>query len=316
MHMSIMATEAGAWRPELRMADLLTGLATQEGIQASPVEGVDLIRATHRLARTPVLYEPGIIIVGRGRKLVYLGDRMYVYDAHNYLVLSVPLPLECETESSPEEPMLAVRVRVDLAAVAEMLLKMGPQARPEALQLPRGIYSTRLDATLSAAVVRLLECMSDCSDARVLGPHLAREIVYRVLRGEQGHTLRAAAALHSRFGQINAALQRIHSDYALPLSVESLAETAGMSVSVFHQNFKAVTSTSPLQYLKTIRLHKARLLMVVDGVRAGIAAERVGYESASQFSREFRRLFGASPVEETGRVRDIFGGGVAPEPAA
>ena len=119
--------------------------------------------------------------------------------------------------------------------------------------------------------------------------------------------LRAAAALHSRFGQVNQALQRIHAEYARDLSVEELAETAGMSPSAFHQNFKSVTSTSPLQYLKTIRLHKARMLMAYEGLRAGIAAERVGYESSSQFSREFKRLFGTSPVEETERVRQMFG---------
>ena len=162
-------------------------------------------------------------------------------------------------------------------------------------------------ARLSETTVRLLECLTDPAEARILGPQVVREITYRALCGQHGGALRAAAALHSRFGLVNRALQRIHAEYARDLSVEELADTAGMSPSAFHLNFKAVTSTSPLQYLKTIRLHKARMLMVYEGLRAGIAAERVGYESSSQFSREFKRLFGTSPLEEIEHARRMFG---------
>jgi AraC-like DNA-binding protein len=290
---------------EKRLTSLLNSLATRVGIHAAAVEGVTLLRAEESYPRVPVLYEPSIVIVGQGRKRGFLGDQMYVYDAHNYLVLSVPLPFECETEASPEKPMLAVSIRVDLGVLAELLMRMDQPANAELM--PQGIYSTKLDTKLTETVVRLLECLSDPVEARILGPPIIREITYRVLRGEQGGALRAAAAMHSRFGQVNRALQRIHTEYDRDWSVEALAEKAGMSPSAFHQNFKAVTSTSPLQYLKTIRLHKARLLMVHEGVRAGVAAERVGYESQSQFSREFKRLFGASPVEEADRHRRVAG---------
>ena len=265
------------------------------------------MRASQPIPRSQVLYEPGIVIVGQGRKRGYLGDQVYIYDAHNYLVLSVPLPFECETEATPDKPMLAVQIRVDLAVLGELLMKMDGARGSAPSAIPQGIYSTRLDVTLSEATVRLLECLADPVETRILGPQIVREITYRVLCGEQGGALRAAAVLHSRFGQVNRTVQRIHAEYARDLTVEELAETAGMSASAFHQNFKAVTSTSPLQYLKTIRLHKARMLMVYEGLRAGIAADRVGYESSSQFSREFKRLFGASPVEETERVRRVLG---------
>jgi AraC-like DNA-binding protein len=286
-----------------RMTSLLGALATQEGMHPSTVDGVQLMRASHPIRRTQVLYEPGIVIVGQGRKRGYLGDQVFTYDAHNYLVLSVPLPFECETEA----PMLAVSIRVDLAVLGELLMKMGGAHGSATPAIPQGIYSTKLDLQLSETTVRLLECLANPVDTRILGPQIVREITYRVLCGEQGGALRAAAALHSRFGQVNRTVQRIHVEYARDLTVEELAETAGMSASAFHQNFKAVTSTSPLQYLKTIRLHKARILMVHEGLRAGIAAERVGYESSSQFSREFKRLFGASPIEETERVRRMLG---------
>ena len=290
-----------------RLTALLGSLASREGVQPTLLDGVNLMRVSQPLPRMPVLYEPGIVIVGQGRKRGYLGDQVYTYDAGNYLVLSVPLPFECETEASPEKPLLAVSIRVDLAVLAELLMKMDGGHRSGIPSMPQGIYSTRLDGNLSETTVRLLECLGNPVDARILGPQIVREITYRVLCGEQGGALRAAAALHSRFGQVNQALQRIHAEYARDLSVEELADTAGMSPSAFHQNFKSVTSTSPLQYLKTIRLHKARMLMAYEGLRAGIAAEQVGYESSSQFSREFKRLFGTSPVEETERVRQMFG---------
>lgn len=290
-----------------RMTSLLGAMATKEGSQPTALDGVNLMRASRPIPRSQVLYEPGIVIVGQGRKRGYLGDRVFTYDAHNYLVLSVPLPFECETEPSPQGPLLAVSIRVDLAVLGELLMKMDGAHGAPTPAMPQGIYSTKLDLKLSETTVRLLECLANPAETPVLGPQIVREITYRVLCGEQGSALRAAAALHSRFGQVNRTVQRIHSEYARDLTVEELAETAGMSASAFHQNFKAVTSSSPLQYLKTIRLHKARMLMVHEGMRAGIAAERVGYESSSQFSREFKRLFGASPIEETERVRRMLG---------
>jgi AraC-like DNA-binding protein len=290
-----------------RMTVLLRSLAIREGTHPTAIEGVNLMRVSRPIPRTPVLYEPGIVIVGQGRKHGYLGDQVYTYDAHNYLVLSVPLPFECETEARPDWPLLAITIRVDLAVLAELLMKMDGAHHSVTATMPEGIYSTKLDAKLSETTVRLLECLGDPAEARILGPHIVREITYRVLCGQQGGALRAAAALHSRFGQVNRALQRIHAEFARDLSVEELADTAGMSPSAFHQNFKALTSTSPLQYLKTIRLHKARMLMAYEGLRAGIAAERVGYESSSQFSCEFKRLFGMSPIEEAVRARQMLG---------
>ena len=290
-----------------RMTALLSSLALREGIHPSPLDGVSLMRATQPMPRMSVLYEPGIVIVGQGRKRGYLGDQVFSYDAHNYLVLSVPLPFECETDASPEKPLLAVSIRVDLGMLAELILKMDGPREVATPSMPQGIYSTRLDARLSETTVRLLECLTDPADTRILGPQIVRELTYRVLCGKQGGALRAAAAFHSRFGQVSRAIVRIHSEYTRNLSVEELADTAAMSPSAFHQNFKTVTSTSPLQYVKTIRLHKARLLMAQEGLRAGVAAGRVGYESQSQFSREFKRLFGRGPVEETARIQKILG---------
>src|SRR6201996_4045624 len=179
---------------------------------------------------------------------------------------------------------------------------------------PRGIYSTPLDQPLSDAVLRLLEARVTPVDARILAPSIVREICYRVLTGVQGDAIRAALTHQHHFGRIAKALRRIHTEYDCSLDVETLARESGMSLAVFHAQFKTVTSTSPMQYVKTTRLHHARLLMVQDGLNAGAAAARVGYESASQFSREFKRLFGLTPTDEVRRMRGTLDPIVPPQP--
>jgi AraC-like DNA-binding protein len=252
----------------------------------------------------PVVYEPSIVIVGQGKKIGYLGDQVYTYDPFNYLVLSVPLPFECETLATPEEPYLSVAVRVDPVTVGELLIEMDDDSGA-GIAVPRGICSTPLTDELIGATVRLLECLKTPLDSRILGPQIVREIIYRVLYGEQGGALRALAVRHSRFSQIARVLRRIHTEYDKEFDIEILAGEANMSISTFHHNFKAVTSSSPLQYLKNIRLHKALMLMIRDGLNASAAAGKVGYESASQFSREFKRNFGNSPADEAAKLRGL-----------
>jgi len=287
-----------------RLVELLGGLALQDGFTPSNIRGVQLIRSSQAIPRMPVIYEPSIVIVGQGRKIGYLGDQVYVYDPFNYLVLSVPLPFECETLATHEEPLLAISVEIDPVTVGELLFEMDDDARI-GVELPQGICSTTLTNEMIGATVRLLECLESPLDSRILGPQNVREIIYRALYGEQGMSLRALAVRHSRFSQIARVLRRIHAEYDKELDINSLAGEANMSVSTFHHNFKSVTLASPLQYLKSIRLHKARQLMVQEGLNVGVAAGKVGYESASQFSREYKRYFGASPADEAAKLRSI-----------
>ena len=294
------AAIAPAAATQARTVDLLMQLTQRDGVHATPVEGVRLYRGSESHPRRPVMYEPSIFIVCQGRKRGFLGDQVFIYDAQQYLVLSVPMPFECETEASPEKPILAISIRVDLTTVAELLMALDDPRRP--VSEPSGIYATPLDATLSNAVLRLLEALAQPYEARILGPSIVREICYRVLMGEQGDAIRAALTHQHHFGRIAKALRRIHTDYRGDLDVETLASEAGMSLAVFHAHFKAVTSTSPMQYVKTTRLHHARLLITHDGLNVSAAATRVGYESASQFSREFKRLFGMSPADEMRRA--------------
>lgn len=285
-----------------RLVSLLSELARGEGFSPSRLPGVKFMRSTQHVPRSPITYDPGIVIIGQGRKTGYLGGKRFVYDANNYLVLSVPLPFECETEGSSEAPLLALSVGVSPALVSELLMQI-EQPKPANGSPPQAIQVTALNDALSNATVRLVECLRSADDARILGPQSVREIIYRVLLGDLGHNLRALAAPHSHFGQISHVLNRIHTDYARSYDIGALAREAGMSVSTFHAHFKAVTSSSPLQYLKNVRLHKARMLMVHEGANAGTAALRVGYESASQFSREFKRLFGDGPAAVATQLR-------------
>jgi AraC-like DNA-binding protein len=291
--------------PASQLVPLLAGLVQAEGTTPSRLPGVKFMHTTRRIPRTPIAYEPGIFIVAQGRKTAYFGSQKIVYDASHYLVLSVPLPFECETEGSPEKPLLAVKISVTPAAVTELLMQM-EQLEPVNGVQPQIMESTALNETLSGATIRLLESLRSADDARILGPQIVREIIYHVLRGKLGRNLRALAAPDSHFGQISRVLNRIHTDFARDYDIASLARDAGMSIAAFHTRFKAVTASPPLQYLKSIRLHKARMLMVNEGLNASGAASKVGYESASQFSREFKRLFGNGPVIEAAGLRRHF----------
>lgn len=287
-----------------RMVRLMQQLTPKEGF-TYPLDGVKLMRANRPLPRSPVLYEPCIVIVFQGRKIGYLGEASFIYDAQQFLVLAVPLPLESETQASAEEPLLAMSIRLNLSVIAELLLALD-EVGSFAESNPKGICATPMDPHLSDAVLRLLQALSSPIEAQVLGPAILREIYFRVLAGAQGGAIRAALAQQSQFSKIAKALRRIHADYHDDLDVTRLADEAGMSVPAFHANFKAVTATSPIQYVKTTRLHKARLLMVQDGVSAAVAASKVGYESASQFSREFKRFFGRTPVEEARQMKHLL----------
>lgn len=290
---------------EQRMGDLLRHLAPHEGHTQSRLEGVRFLRCNAPVARTPVLYEPSIVIVCQGSKRGYLDGQIYLYDAQHYLVLSVPLPFSSETDATAEQPMLAVSVRLDMTVVAELLIALTEEGAPR-LAKPLGMVSTPLDQHLQHVTLRLLEALASPLEAKVLAPSIVREMYFRVLLGEQGVALRSALSLQGHFGRIARVLRRIHAHYSQPLNVGDLAHDAGLSVAAFHNHFKSVTRTSPIQYIKSIRLHHARLMMIRDRQTAAAAAARVGYESQSQFSREFKRFFGRSPAEEARCMAELF----------
>ncbi|MDN6858862.1 AraC family transcriptional regulator [Pseudomonas sp. CAN2814] len=295
-----------------RLIALLAAQAPQEGYNLTALPGVRLLRSNRPLARTPVLYDPGIVIVCQGRKRGYFGEQVYVYDEQQYLAVAVPVPFTMETDATAEQPLLAIYLHLDFQLAAELMLQIdqlrspgtGQDAAPE--EAAQSLMSSPMDGPVTQAVLRLLEALGDPLESAILAPGLLRELYFRVLTGAQGSAMRAALGMRGRFGNIARALRHIHSAYAQALDLPQLAAVAGMSAPSFHSHFKAITRTSPMQYVKCTRLHQARLLIARQGMTAQAASLAVGYASASQFNREFKRLFGRSPLAEARRMREHF----------
>lgn len=288
------------------LAPLVRALAPAEGYNPTALPSVRVLRSDRPLSRTPVLYDPGIVIVCQGCKRGYFGARTYVYDADQYLAVSVPVPFTMETDASADAPLLALYLHLDFSLAAELTLEIDRRGGSAGAAPPQSMMSSPLDAGMQVSLERLLRALADPMESALLAPQLLRELYYRVLTGPQGAVMRSALSMQGRFGKIAKALQRIHATYAQPLDVAQLAQAAGMSAPSFHSHFKAVTCTSPMQYLKSTRLHQARLLMVREGMTAAAACHAVGFESASQFNREFKRLFGLTPAKEAQRMRESF----------
>ena len=289
-----------------RMIALLHALAPDAGYNLTALPSVRILRSNRPLSRTPVLYDPGIVIVCQGRKRGYFGDQLYLYDEHHYLAVSVPVPFSMETDATEERPLLALYLHLDFTLAADLAVQIDREGATEHVQAPQSMMSTPMDDTMQASVLRFLEAMQRPLEAAVLGPGLLRELYFRVLTGAQGSSMREALAMRGQFGRIGRSLRLIHAGYAQPLDVMQLAEEAGMSVPSFHSHFKSITQVSPMQYVKSTRLHQARLLMVRQELTAEAASHAVGYTSPSQFSREFKRLFGLTPAAETKRMRESF----------
>jgi AraC-like DNA-binding protein len=284
-----------------QMAELLKSFPiTDGGSSESRLKGVRFFKSTHPIPRRPLVYDPGICIIAQGHKVGYLGGRRFQYDANHYLVVSVTMPFECETFASPEKPLLGLYIDVDIAQLNDLIGRLGLQAETGNMGengLPRGIGPAVLDEDMADATHRLIKCLQSETESQILGPGLVREILYRALCGTQAPVLYSLALYSGTFSQVARALKIMQNNYAGKLDVEQLATTARMSASTFHRAFKEITSDSPIQYLKKVRLTKARDLMVQENLKAYIAADKVGYESSSQFSREFKRYFGQSPAE-------------------
>jgi AraC-like DNA-binding protein len=278
-------------------------LAPVDGVHPAAFPSLALIRGSVPTVCMATVYQPSLGIVVQGRKRVLLNDEVFYYDALNYLVVSVTLPVMGHVvEASPERPFLGLRLDLDLEEIARLLLEMGD--RGTAPVADRGLFVTRMDEPLLDAVLRMVKLLEEPEDIAVLAPVVQREIYYRVLRGNLGQRLVDLAEADGGNHRIVRAIEWLKRRYATPLSIGELAEAVHMSPSALHHRFKAVTAMSPLQYQKHLRLHEARRLMFADGIECAAAGHRVGYESPSQFSREYRRLFGASPRVEIARLRE------------
>lgn len=295
---------AHAYRDEL--AERIAQAIRQDG-EVEPLAGLHLFRCSTPSEPLYGVSKPCICVIAQGSKVVLLGDSRYRYDPAHYLLATVELPIVGQViEASHERPYLSLRLDLDPALVGSVLVEAGhlSSRNPDDI---RAMDVSPLDANLLDTVVRLMRLLDSPAEARILRPLITRELVYRLLVGEQGNRLRHMALLGGHTDLIAEAVERLRRNFDQPLRIDSLAKEVGMSVSGFHHHFKAVTAMSPLQYQKQIRLQEARRIMLGENLDAASAGYRVGYDDASQFSREYKRMFGQPPVRDVERLREAVG---------
>ena len=295
-------------RTVAELAERIERHSGEGGRRSTAIGGLSLYRASRPTEPVRIVYEPALCMVAQGRKRVILADEIYLFDPAWFFLASVALPVAGEViEASPEKPYLDLRINLDPGVLGE-LVGEGGLTYPSNLPPTRALAVSLVEPPLLDAVGRLLALLDSPGDIPVLAPLILREITYRLLTGEQGGRLRQIVAGDGRARRVARAIQWLKAHFAEPFAIETLAHQVRMSPSALHHHFKAVTAMSPLQYQKQLRLQEARRLMLGEGLDAAAAGYRVGYESPSQFSREYRRLFGRPPR------RDLISLRTTPEP--
>ncbi|MCE3028751.1 AraC family transcriptional regulator [Salinicola sp. DM10] len=296
------AANARALRQELvELLDRLT--RGRQGKLPTAIPGLCINRLDAPQPPRHVIHDPVFSVIAQGAKRLAVGEALFEYDPMHSLLAAVDMPVLAEvTQASRERPYLGLRLDLDLECIGELLRDPGLPAIA-ARETAGGLSVSALETPLLEACVRLLRLLETPADIPVLAPMLRREIFYRLLRGEQGARLAQIASQESHAHRVAAAVRRLREGYAEPLTIAELAAGVHMSVSAFHYHFKALTAMSPLQYQKRLRLQEARRLLLGEDLEVTLAAQRVGYASLSQFSREYRRCFGLSAQQDRQRWR-------------
>jgi AraC-like DNA-binding protein len=279
---------------------------TENGeLLSTAIAGLSLYRRDQPTEPMTGMYEPSICLVAQGAKRVLLGEETYLYDGHNYLITSVHLPTVVQVvKASPEKPYLGLKLQLDQREISQLMADSNLPP-PRDRQSSRGMAIAEVTLPLLTAFQRLLDLLAEEKDIPILAPIIKREIIYRLLVGEQGARLRQIASAGSQSHQIARAIDWLKGNFTRQLRIDDLAAQARMSTSTFHHHFRSMTALSPLQYQKQLRLQEARRLMLAEHLDAANAAFQVGYESPSQFSREYNRLFGTSPLRDIAALRQM-----------
>ncbi len=284
------------------LVERVLGVLREDGT-VQPLPGLHLARSSSKTSPLHGVSTPSVCVIAQGSKEVLLGERRYRYDPLHYLLTTIELPSVSQVvEASKERPYLSLRLELPPISVGSVLLEAG-HTQPRKQANTRAIDVSPLDDNLLDAVVRLVRLLDAPAEAPVLRPLITREIIYRLLVGEQGGRLRHLAILGGETSAIARAVERLRQDFDQPLHIEDLAHELGMSVSGLHHHFKTVTTMSPMQFQKRLRLQQARRLMLSEDLDAKSSAYRVGYQDASHFNRDYKSLFGASPMRDVQRLR-------------
>lgn len=291
----------------LRLTELLARNSAKEGLGDTVVPGLKIFRAESPSTSLPVIYQPSLCILAQGAKRVFWSDNTYDFLPGKFLTVTLDLPLQSQIiEASPERPYLLMELALDASLIAE-LLPFTPWAGKSFASKSRSLFVGDIDAGTAFSIMRLAELMSAPQDIPVLADSLRREAMYRLLCGKHGQCVALLASRDSYLHRIGLAVQRIKENFRSSLSIPELATLVGMSTSSFHLHFKNITGVSPLQYQKTLRLMEARYLMSAKDIDATTSAYEVGYESPSQFSREYARMFGNPPARDIAQLHQAQG---------
>jgi AraC-like DNA-binding protein len=269
------------------------------------IDGMAILRADHEKPASHLIMKPALCVVVQGTKWTTFGDRRYDYPAGRALVVSVEMPAFSRVvEASPAEPFLAIVIQFDLAVMRDVMERL--EAPPELEDnLGRGVFVTDFDGPLADCVLRMVRLLDTPQAIPILAPMIMREICYWLLTGPHGGEVAKVVLANSHAQRVVTAIHTLRDQFAETIRIEDLAAVAQMSPSAFHRQFKALTSMTPLQYQKQLRLLEARHLMVTGDANAEVAAYQVGYESASQFSREYARMFGAPPRRDIATLKTV-----------
>ncbi len=274
-----------------------------EGFHQTPLSTLQIVKCSAKTEPTHTVYTPCLCYIVQGEKEALIANKVYRYSPSQYLVSSVDIPVTGQvTEASKSRPYLCLVLEIESDVVYEVISNTSASA-PTSAPSQRGFYVEKVNPDLSEAFLRLLRAMQNEDDMKFLAPSIVREIVYRLLSSKYGDVVRQLGIVGSQTQRISKVIETIRRDYASPIKIDELAKMAGMSPSSFHQHFKRVTALSPLQYQKRIRLHEARRLLSLDAGDAASVSFRVGYESPSQFSREYARQFGLPPIADLKRLK-------------
>jgi AraC-like DNA-binding protein len=286
------------------LASLIERHAPTDGTYQTAIPSLYFYRVSAPTAPGHGVQEPSLCLVAQGSKVVTLASERFCYDPEHFLMASVGLPITGRiVDATAERPYLGLRLELDPALTAELILEAGKPDKPP-VHSTLGLSVGRLDVPLRDAVLRLVRLLDRPEHLPMLSPLVLREIFYLLLVGPEGARLRAITLANGQTCRVARAVELLRRDYDQPLRIESIARETGMSASGLHHQFKAVTAMSPLQYQKQLRLQEARRIMLGEDLDAASASFRVGYESPSQFSREYRRLFGAPPAQDVARLRE------------
>jgi len=299
-----LETDNNVTRQQQEMAHLIERFTPNDGIHTTAIPSLSLIRASQISEPIYSVHQPALCIVAQGSKLVILGRESYTYDLTQYLVASVNLPISGQVvQASAEKPYLCMRLDFDSGQIFDLIQDAASlQSKPDnATQ--RGLFVSSTKLPLLEAAVRLIRLLGTPDDIPVLAPLFIREMLYRIIQDEHGHSIKQFAVQNSHAQHIAKVIEIIQSEYDKPLRVEQLADMINMSSSSLHHHFKAITTMSPIQFQKQIRLQEARRMLIAGMTDAANAAFQVGYESPSQFSREYARMYGLPPKSDIKRLR-------------